>query len=262
MSGDLGRIISHRAYIRIGAALRHRRTIARRSLALARSPSPGKLRTGGDFLIVASRFARRHRVAIAFAAAMVLMLIGTSIVALWQAHEARLMAARADHAKTFLATLFTEANPYEAKRSGKSAVDLLREAAQRIDSEFADAPEMQTQLRSILAESLMRLDEPQLRRAELAQRNVDQLRHGVWSARTAGRRRAGGALALMTEESGDIEAARAQYEEAYALLRDAGNTWTKNRISAMTGLSKMATRRDDYDEAQRWSEAVLRERMV
>ena len=30
----------------------------------------------------------------------------------------------------------------------------------------------------------------------------------------------------------------------------------------MTGLSKTATRRDDYDEAQRWSEAVLRERIA
>ena len=258
LSGDLGRIISHAL-----AFEREQRyaTVAQLRDDLLRWLDHRPLSFGRRrFSYVASRFARRHRVAISIAAAMLLMLIGTSIVALWQAHEARLMAAQADHAKTFLATLFTDANPYEAKRSGKSAVDLLREAAQRIDNEFEDAPEMQTQLRSILAESLVRLDEPQLAR-ELAQRNVDQLRQ-AFGPRTPQVGAALGALALMTEESGDIDNARAQFEEAYALLRDAGKAWTKDRISAMTGLSKMATRRDEYDEAQRWSEAVLRERIA
>ena len=258
LSGDLGRIIGHalafepeQRYTTV-AQLRDdlSRWLDHRPLSIGRR----------SFSYVASRFARRHRAAISFAAVTVLMLIGTSIVALWQAHEARLMAARADHAKTFLATLFIEANPYEAKRSGKSAVDLLSEAARRIDTEFVDAPEMQTDLRTILADSLVRLDQPQLAR-ELAQRNVDQSRK-AFGARAPQVGAALAELALMTEESGDIVKARAQYEEAYALVRDAGSTWTKNRISAMTGLSKTATRRDDYDEAQRWSEAVLRERMA
>jgi serine/threonine-protein kinase len=106
----------------------------------------------------------------------------------------------------------------------------------------------------------MRLDEPQLAR-ELAQHDVDQLRQAFGPHAP----QVGAALeklALMTEESGDTEHARTQFEEAYALLRDAGNAWAKDRISAMTGLAKMANRRDDYDEAQRWSEAVLRERIA
>jgi serine/threonine protein kinase len=258
LSGDLGRIIGHALAFE---PQQRYATVAQLRDDLSRWLDHRPLSIGRrSFSYVASRFARRHRAAISFAAAMVLMLIGTSIVALWQAHEARLMAARADQAKTFLATLFTEANPYEAKRSGKSAADLLREAAQRIDKEFADAPEMQTELRSILAASLVRLDEPRLAR-ELAQRNVDQLRD-AFGPRTPQVGAALGALALMTEQSGDIDNARTQFEEAYALLRDADKTWARDRISAMTGLAKMANRRDDYDEAQRWSEAVLRERMA
>jgi eukaryotic-like serine/threonine-protein kinase len=258
LSGDLGRIIGHALAFE---PQQRYATVAQLRDDLSRWLDHRPLSIGRrSFSYVASRFARRHRAAISFAAAMVLMLIGTSIVALWQAHEARLMAARADQAKTFLATLFTEANPYEAKRSGKSAVDLLREAAQRIDSEFADAPEMQTELRSILADSLMRLDEPQLAR-ELAQHNVEQMRQ-VFGLRAPQVGAALEALALMTEESGDIDNARTQFEEAYSLLRDASQTWAKNRIGAMTGLAKMANRRDDYEEAQRWSEAVLRERIA
>ena len=179
LSGDLGRIIRHA--LAFEPEQRYS-TVAQLRDDLSRWLDHRPLSIGRrSFSYVASRFARRHRAAISFAAAMVLMLIGTSIVALWQAHEARLMAAQADHAKTFLATLFIEANPYEAKRSGKSAVDLLSEAARRIDTEFEDAPEMQTQLRTILADSLVRLDEPQLAR-ELAQRNVDQSRQAFGRA--------------------------------------------------------------------------------
>jgi serine/threonine-protein kinase len=256
LHGDLGRILAHA--LAFDPAQRYA-TVAQMREDLDRWLDHRPLSIGRrKFSYVAARFVRRHRVAVPLAAAAVLALIGASAFALWQAHEARLMAARAEHAKTFLAALFTEANPFEAKRSGKNVVDLLRAAGQRIDAEFADAPEMQVELRAIVATSLARLGEARPAR-ELAQHNVEQLRL------TRGERapEVGAALASLaqdTEETGDIDAAHARYDEAYALLRDAGDAWTRDRISAMTGLAKMANRRDDYAEAQRWHEAVLHER--
>ncbi|GAA0703790.1 serine/threonine-protein kinase [Dokdonella soli] len=256
LRGDLGRITAHALAPNPGqryqsvAMLREdlQRWLDHRPLGIGR---PG-------LAYVTTRFMRRHRAAVAIAALAILALIGTSSVALWQAHEARLMATRADHAKTFLAALFADANPFQSKRSGKTTVDLLRDAAQRIDKEFADAPELQVDLRTTLAGGLMRLGEPKLAR-HLQQHSVDQLRqmHGERAPQVGA---ALGQLAIAMEESGDIDDARAQFSEAYTILRGADDAYGRDRISVMTGLAKMANRQSDHAEALRWHEAVLKER--
>jgi hypothetical protein len=45
-------------------------------------------------------------------------------------------------------------------------------------------------------------------------------------------------------------------------LKDAGEDYVHARIAVMTGLSAMALRRDDYAQAQQWTELVLHERQA
>ncbi|MBS0487388.1 MAG: serine/threonine protein kinase [Proteobacteria bacterium] len=258
LRGDLGRIVAHTlaseptCRYQTVTSLREdlQRWLDHRPLGIGR---PG-------LTYAATRFVRRHRAAVAVAAIAVLGLIATSVVALWQAHEARLMAARADHARSFLNALFLNADPYNAKHGAETMAGFLRDAGQRIDTEFADAPEMAILLRSTIASALLRLDQPKPAHA-LYLRNLDQTR-ALYGAQAPQVGETLSDLARSSEDSGDIDAARTEYEQAYALLRDAGEEYARGRVSVMTGLSAMAFRRSDYAQAQRWDEQVLRERQA
>ncbi|MBA8885338.1 serine/threonine-protein kinase [Dokdonella fugitiva] len=256
LRGDLGRIIAHalahepaRRYASV-ALLREdlRRWLEDRPLTIVR---PG-------FLYSATRFMRRHRAAVAVAGIAVAALFGVAMVALWQAQRATRMATRAEHAQAFLTSLFKDANPYQAQRGASTPVDLLRKAAQRIDAEFPDAPDVQADLRMTIANVLARIGEPKIAR-ELLDRSVAQLRglHGDDSPQVGV---ALAALALAAGDSGDTAAAREAYQQAYALLREAGPDHARERIEALTGLAKMANLAGDRAEAQRMHEAALAER--
>jgi serine/threonine-protein kinase len=258
LRGDLGRIIAHTLAADPGqrygtvAQLRAdlRRWLEHRPLTIAR---PG-------LRYVATRFMRRNRVAVAIAAIALLALIGTTAFALWQARQAMRMAVRAEHSKNFLASLLTDANPFLSRRGGKSNIELLDSAAQRIDKEFPDAPDQQVELRQIIADALSRLGEPKLAN-DLQRRSVEQIRE-LRGERSPQLGVALGVLAQTTEDSGDIEAARTQFEAAYTILQSAGDAYRQQRMTAMTGLAKMANRRSDFAEGQRWYERVLQERLA
>ncbi|HTI96166.1 MAG TPA: protein kinase [Rudaea sp.] len=258
LRGDLGRIVAHalapepgRRYPSV-ASLREdlQHWLDHRPLGIGR-PS---------LTYVAARLVRRHRAAVAVAALALIALIVTTAFALWQAHEARLMAARADHARSFLNTLFLNADPYNAKHGAENMVGFLRDAGQRIDTEFADASEMAILLRSTIASALLRLDQPKPA-YELYLRNVNQAK-ALYGAQAPEVGEGLSNLARASEDSGDIDAARKQYEQAYSILKDAGEDYARGRVSVMTGLGGMALRRSDYADAEHWSELVLRERMA
>lgn len=258
MRGDLGRIVAHalapepeRRYPTV-TSLREdlQRWFDHRPLGIGK-PS---------LSYAAARFVRRHRAAVAVAAFALIALIATTAYALWQAHEARLMAARADHARSFLNTLFLNADPYNARHGAETVVGFLRDAGKRIDTEFADAPDMAILLRSTIASALLRLDQPGPAR-DLYMRNLEETKR-LYGPRSPQSGEDLSNLARSLEDSGDIDAARKQYEEAYSILKDAGDDYARGRVSVMTGLSAMAFRRSDYADAEHWSELVLREREV
>jgi hypothetical protein len=258
LRGDLGRIIVHalarNPSHRYASVQSLRDDLARwldyRPLGIA----------GATPAYAAARFVRRNRVPVAVVAIAALALIGAALFSFWQAHRATRMAAEAEHAETFLADLFADADPFNSQRSGKSKVDLLRDAALRIDRDLADAPQQQVKLRRILATALSRLGEPSLAR-DLMRENADQTR-AVYGANAPQYGAALGLLAIGTEDSGDITDARARFAQAYAILENAGDAWRADRISALTGLAKIANRAGDHTEAARLHGLVMRERQA
>jgi serine/threonine-protein kinase len=256
LHGDLGRIVAHalafdpvRRYASV-ALLRDdlQRWLDHRPLGIAR---PGLAYT-------AARFVRRNRAAVAVAVVALFALFAALGFALWQARQATRMAAQSEHAETFLADLFTDADPFNSARSDTNKVELLRNAALRIDKDLPDAPQQQIKLRQILATALTRMGEPALAR-ELQRKNVDQSR-ALYGERAPQLGAALGTLAIGTEEGGDVDAARKLFVQSYALLEHAGDRWRADRISALTGLAKMANRADDHAEAERIHRQVLAER--
>jgi serine/threonine-protein kinase len=258
LRGDLGRIIAHAVAFapahRYGSVVMLREDLARwldyRPLTIARA----------NWGYVVARFVRRHRVAVATAAIALLALLALSGVALWQAQRARAMAARADHARAFLADLFARADPFAIQHGGRNPVDLLRDGAERIEREFGDAPEMQAQLRSTIATVLDRTGEAAQAR-DLMLRSVEQLR-GLDGARAPSVGAALAQLAAAREDSGDLAGAHDDFTEAYAILQGSGPAYAKARIDAVTGLAKLANLRGDYADAERMHQAVLRERQA
>jgi len=218
---------------------------------------PVDARPGGTFNRI-SKFVRRNRVATAAMFAATLAMILATTISLWQMQRAERMADRAERSKGFLIGLLEDANPFDDRPGRKAPPDkLLDNAIARIDRDFGDVPRVQIEMRQLIAQTLLRTGDPRKARA-LAQQNVDTLR-----ALDPGSAELGVALAnlgVATEQSNDPPAAHAALIEADALLRDAGPAYVRDRISAETGLAKLANMAGDYAAARALHEAVLSQR--
>ena len=127
---------------------------------------------------IAERWVRRHKVESAIALGLVLALLGGAyaqvavllaigigaLVALWQRNRARSQAeraraalARAEQVKNFIASIFTQAVPREGIGGAVTAVDLLRSAARRVESDLSAQPEIAAELSALIGTGLIEL---------------------------------------------------------------------------------------------------------
>ena len=107
----------------------------------------------------ARKFVRRNRLGVA-AAAAVFIALGVGLgVASWEARIARAQAARAEDIKDFIQSVFTSASPSKTGAASMRVVDLLLQARARIETEFANRPDMQVELLCTVASSIADLTE-------------------------------------------------------------------------------------------------------
>jgi len=109
----------------------------------------------------AASFVRRYRLQVGAGAVALIALVGGASAALWQAHEARLQAARAQSEATtaravqgFIESVFRtnaggQTDPATARAT--TAAELLDRGAERIDGELQQAPAARLRLLSVLA---------------------------------------------------------------------------------------------------------------
>jgi serine/threonine protein kinase/lipoprotein NlpI len=105
------------------------------------------------------KFARRNRLAVGAAAAVVCALGIGLAVSLWQLHVARTERQRAEESKDFIASIFRSADPFFTGKTTTSAVELLSLARRRIDQELSAQPENAIELLNIVGESQVNLEE-------------------------------------------------------------------------------------------------------
>jgi eukaryotic-like serine/threonine-protein kinase len=103
------------------------------------------------------KFVRRHKAAVALAAAALLAIVATALVALAQAAEARRerdrAAVEAETAKSvanFLATLFQNSDPARTRGAKLTAREVLDQGARRIELDLEGQPAVQARLLSVL----------------------------------------------------------------------------------------------------------------
>jgi len=106
------------------------------------------------------RFLHRHRFSVAAGTAISAALLAGTVVALWQAHEARIEQRRAEAVKDFIAAVFQDANPFQ-QGSGRpmTAVELLRLGQQRIERIDVRDALLRVELLQLLGDSLVSLED-------------------------------------------------------------------------------------------------------
>jgi serine/threonine protein kinase/tetratricopeptide (TPR) repeat protein len=214
-------------------------------------------------------FLRRHRVGAAASLLVLLSLLAGLGVALWQADVARrhareadrqaqraeAQAARAEQVKAFVVSLFERSNAEQSRRGTQmTAVDLVRDAAQRVEQELGAAPESQAELRVAIGASLVALG--------AIEDGLAQTEAGVAQLRAVGADppvlgKALHQLAMHYEIVGRADDAERAVKEALAQLEPHAATHGVEIISARTTLAKLAGIRGDFERMESLYREIL-----
>jgi serine/threonine-protein kinase len=99
----------------------------------------------------ASKFVARNKVAVAAAALILVAIVGGSIASLWEAKIARRQRdvaerekIKAEQINDFLQSILSAASP-EEKGKDATVIEVLSSATQRVETEFANRPELKAQ---------------------------------------------------------------------------------------------------------------------
>ncbi|GAB5533912.1 MAG: hypothetical protein Rubg2KO_01610 [Rubricoccaceae bacterium] len=189
------------------------------------------------------RFVRRHKVGVGAAAAVLVAVLAGAGVALWQAAEARTQAQRATEVSDFMVTLFTSANPSEARGDTLTAFDLLDRGIERADT-LEEQPEVQAQMLRVLGRTSTALGDyaradTLLDRALAVQRRVYGRRHPE--------------IAQTLEEQAQVARLTGDTDRAIALIREglenAGDD-DDVRANLLIGIGVALQIQADYDGAE------------
>lgn len=198
------------------------------------------------------KIVRRHRVVIAFAAALVLALVGAvggtsfGLVRARQAETAaRAEAATAEQTARFLESVFRVSDPSESRGSAVTARELLDHAVADIDTQLVDQPRVRGRLLASMGNAyrqlgLYRESRPLLEQAVTLEREA----LGPDDPHVA---RSHYVLAGLLRRLGEFDAAREHYTEALA-IRERGTNLDDVAVS-LTGLANLEVDMGRYAEA-------------
>ncbi|MEO6690511.1 MAG: serine/threonine-protein kinase [Dokdonella sp.] len=205
------------------------------------------------------KFVRRHRIGVAVSILAACAIVAGTIGIAWQAQIARHEAMRSGRSRDFLVNLIRDANPFSASRGNQGQTgDLLKAALDRVERDFSDAPDIQADLRNVIAHALRQVGE-NAKSESILKGNVDALRHLYGDASP----KVGSALVelgYVRRETGDIAGARKAFVEADALLRNAGPEFRADRIELLVALARLDNQEGDHVHALELHRLVLRDR--
>jgi serine/threonine-protein kinase len=205
------------------------------------------------------KFVRRHRAGVGVSILATCAIVAGIVGVAWQAHIARHEAMRSERSRDFLVNLIKDANPFSASRGtqGQSG-DLLKAALDRVERDFSDAPDIQADLRNVIAHALRQVGE-NAKSESILKDNVDALRRLYGDASP----KVGSALVelgYVRRETGNVAGARKAFIEADSLLRNAGPGFRTDRIELLVALARLDNQEGDHAHALELHRIVLRER--
>jgi eukaryotic-like serine/threonine-protein kinase len=204
-------------------------------------------------------FVRRHRVAVAAAAAMVLAVGGIVGFYSWrlaaERDRARQEAATANEAVTFLTGLFTAADPVRPTGTPVTARELLDRGAARVRTDLAAQPELQARMLAVIGDiyrslSLYGQAVPLLQQALV-------LRRAQFGANHFEIARSAHQLALALHSAGQSDVALPLYEEALRILESLPAPPADDLSSTLNGLGLVHRRAGRLDLALSFLERAV-----
>ena len=205
------------------------------------------------------KFVTRHRVGVAAAAAMLVLIVGSAAVIAVQAarvaaerDRATLEAAKATSIKDFLQQMLASANPQGAGSRTITVVDALATAERRVDSALSTQPDVAGAVRRTLGETYFGLGE-----YDRAQRILTA---AVAESRSSGRQQD---LVLDLAELGTVLRYSGKLEDAARLQREAVETAHASgvppevRAYALYRLANTVRAQSQFDEARRLATEAL-----
>jgi len=221
---------------------------------------------------VAFKFVRRHQVATALSAALVMALLLGSVGVGWEAlhgqHEARMAQQAAQRAESearrekatrdFLVNIFRVNDPRVASAKPKGAItakELMDLSYARIEKDLANDPEVEIELLGAMAEIYGLLDESE-RALQLGRRRVNLLR-------ATGRDVSGDIIEELISQA-DLASSLSRYSDAEMLLQQADQAivaaglersahralwWYEAATVSMADASKERSRVDDLEKS-------------
>jgi eukaryotic-like serine/threonine-protein kinase len=192
------------------------------------------------------KFVQRHRVgsvagALAFAA-----ILSAGAIALWQAAEARQSARDTGLVNAFLVDVLSVSNPY-ASGSEISLAEALDDAAEKVDENFSNRPDLAVDIRYSLGKSMLgryRLDAAE-KQLTLALEQGEQI-FGPLDARSI---KAIAALASLRKEQNRLVEAKALYDDALARIARSGQTNTELEANILNDYGVLFLIEDDFEHA-------------
>ncbi|MBV9926825.1 MAG: serine/threonine protein kinase [Acidobacteria bacterium] len=201
----------------------------------------------------ASKFVARNKAGVAAAAAVFVALVAGLAATAWQARvasrerdQARQEQAKAEQLNQFLQSILSAASPEERGKDA-TVVEVLNDAASRIDTEFADLPALKAQVLLTIGQTYQVLGIPD--KSERALREALALNVKLYGE---GSREAAASMVLLGETLLDL----AKYDECESLMTRAAATerksspaGTKELALALQGLGEIYLRRGEYAKA-------------
>jgi len=198
------------------------------------------------------KFLRLHRVAVA-GAGLVLLLVAAGIAGVvYQARETARQAQTTSAVKDFLLTLFNASSPEETKGKPPEVRELLDRGTARIEHGLDDQPALKAELEGVLGRIYSQLGLYAQARV-LQERAVSALRHFAPASPAAGV--AMRQLAETLTEHGELEPAETLARESTDLLQTTGKT--DEYIRALIALSVVVERRGDIPVAEQLAERAV-----
>ena len=192
----------------------------------------------------ATRFVQRNKLLVA-SLATVFIGLGVGLgVAWWQYDSARTEAIRAQQVATFLTSLFERAGPYNSGEQDVTVLQLMDDAAIRVDQAMQDAPEIRTEVKQLIASGYYGIGEYdksiRIREEALAYWRENRASPDL-------------EIAHALIDLGDEHVVRGEYAEGSALIREAIDQLEAldlgNSVDAVTALSRLGNSLSRTDPA-------------